>query len=98
MVESRLRWFGHVWTRPLEAPIKRVDQMEKEMEANDHRIYQVASVKHEWNCIKTFPDLSGTGKATCVKFGQDSKYIAVGSMDRNLRIFGLPIEDGSAES
>ncbi|KAE9592361.1 hypothetical protein Lal_00028351 [Lupinus albus] len=65
---------------------------------SDTRIYQVASVKHEWNCVKTFPDLSGTGKATSVKFGPDSKYIAVGSMDRNLRIFGLPIEDGSTES
>lgn len=88
-------------------------------------------MKSEWNCIKTFPDLSGTGfvsfpplfiipsgfeslvflqllrrqsnfffpgKATCVKFGADSKYIAVGSMDRNLRIFGLPGEDAPSES
>ncbi|KAG2403590.1 Pre-mRNA-processing factor [Vigna angularis] len=65
---------------------------------SDIRIYQVANVKSEWNCIKTFPDLSGTGKATCVKFGADSKYIAVGSMDRNLRIFGLPGEDAPTES
>lgn len=93
------------------------------------RVYQVASVKSEWNCIKTFPDLSGTGhlspsspplssskscmslnvaptdilvvvagKVTCVKFGPDSKYIAVGSMDHNLRIFGLPSEDTAMES
>jgi pre-mRNA-processing factor 19 len=25
------------------------------------RLYQVASVKQEWNTIKVFPDLSGTG-------------------------------------
>ncbi|XP_015088133.1 pre-mRNA-processing factor 19 [Solanum pennellii] len=60
---------------------------------SDIRVYQVASVKAEWNSIKTFPDLSGTGKATCLKFGPDAAYIAVGSMDRNLRIFGLPGED-----
>lgn len=65
---------------------------------SDTRVYQVANVKSEWNCIKTFPDLSGTGKATCAKFGTDAKYIAVGSMDRNLRIFGLPGEDGPLES
>ncbi|KAA8527807.1 hypothetical protein F0562_035324 [Nyssa sinensis] len=59
----------------------------------DIRVYQVANVKSEWNCIKTFPDLSGTGKANCVKFGPDAKNIAVGSMDRNLRIFGLPGDD-----
>lgn len=34
------------------------------------------------------------GKTTCVKIGPDAKYVAVGSMDRNLRIFGLPEEDG----
>lgn len=65
---------------------------------SDVRIYQVANVKSEWNLIKTFPDLSGTGKSTCVKFGPDSKYLAVASMDRNLRIFGEPGEGIPAES
>ncbi|CAL9067992.1 unnamed protein product [Musa banksii] len=60
---------------------------------SDTRVYQVANVKLEWNLIKTFPDLSGTGKVTCVKFGADAKYMAVGSMDRNLRMFGLPGDD-----
>ncbi|KAG5004038.1 hypothetical protein JHK86_028177 [Glycine max] len=41
---------------------------------------------------------TSSGKNTCVKFGSDSKYIAVGSMDRNLRIFGLPGEDAPTES
>ncbi|KAG9154855.1 hypothetical protein Leryth_023912 [Lithospermum erythrorhizon] len=57
------------------------------MGGSDIRVYQIAKMS-EWNLIKTFPDLSGTGKATCVKFGQDAKYIAVGSMDGNLTIFG----------
>ncbi|KAG8088651.1 hypothetical protein GUJ93_ZPchr0010g9326 [Zizania palustris] len=60
---------------------------------SDTRVYQVANVKLEWNHVKTLPDLSGTGKVTNVKFGADAKYIAVGSMDRNLRIFGLPGDD-----
>jgi pre-mRNA-processing factor 19 len=38
------------------------------------------------------------GKSTCVKFGPDSKYLAVASMDRNLRIFGEPGEGIPAES
>nr|XP_043609248.1 pre-mRNA-processing factor 19 [Erigeron canadensis] len=65
---------------------------------SDIRVYQVASVKNEWNLIKTLPDLSGTGKINSVRFGPDAKYIAVGSMDRNLRLFGLPGEDGPMES
>ncbi|CAN0904866.1 Pre-mRNA-processing factor 19 [Linum grandiflorum] len=65
---------------------------------SDIRVFQVASVKAEWNCIKTLPDLSGTGKATCVRFGADAKYLAVGSMDRNLRIFGMPTEDDVSEA
>ena len=28
MVESHLRLFGHVWKRPAEVPVRRVDQME----------------------------------------------------------------------
>eukprot|EP00252_Welwitschia_mirabilis_P014162 TRINITY_DN31204_c0_g1_i1.p1 TRINITY_DN31204_c0_g1~~TRINITY_DN31204_c0_g1_i1.p1 ORF type:complete len:523 (-),score=113.97 TRINITY_DN31204_c0_g1_i1:369-1937(-) len=63
---------------------------------SDIRVYQVASVKQEWNLIKTFPDLSGTGKATCVRFGPDANYLAIGSGDRNLRIFGLPDTTSSA--
>ncbi|PWZ57224.1 hypothetical protein Zm00014a_041613 [Zea mays] len=39
-----------------------------------------------------------TWKVTSVKFGADAKYIAVGSMDRNLRIFGLPGDDQMEES
>ncbi|KAJ6420964.1 hypothetical protein OIU84_028360 [Salix udensis] len=65
---------------------------------SDIRVYQVGSVKADWNCIKTLPDLSGTGRATCVKFGPESNYIAVGSMDHNLRIFGLPGEEAPMES
>ncbi|XP_076959781.1 pre-mRNA-processing factor 19-like isoform X1 [Bidens hawaiensis] len=64
---------------------------------SDIRVYQVASVKSEWNCIKTLPDLSGTGKINSVRFGPDAKYLAVGSMDRNLRLFGLPGEDGAMD-
>ncbi|XP_018449448.1 LOW QUALITY PROTEIN: pre-mRNA-processing factor 19 homolog 1-like [Raphanus sativus] len=66
--------------------------------ASDIRVFQTASVKAEWNPVKTLPDLSGTGKATCVKFGPDAKYVAVGSMDRNLRIFGLPSTDSTEDS
>ena len=91
------------------------------------RVYQVGSVKADWNCIKTLPDLSGTGfspslaiitcllptfvgltdallfysfagRATCLKFGPDANYIAVGSMDRNLRVFGLPGDEAPLES
>ncbi|KAI5387521.1 Villin-3 [Lathyrus oleraceus] len=39
-----------------------------------------------------------TGTSTCVIFGPDSKYLAVASMDRNLRIFGQPDEGIPAES
>ena len=39
-----------------------------------------------------------SGKASCVKFGPDAKYLAVELMDRNLSIFGLPSEDGPLES
>uniref|UniRef100_K3ZW33 Pre-mRNA-processing factor 19 n=1 Tax=Setaria italica TaxID=4555 RepID=K3ZW33_SETIT len=55
----------------------------------DTRVCQVANAMIEWNVIRVLPDLSGIGKVTSVKFGTDAKYIAVGSMDRNLRIFGL---------
>jgi hypothetical protein len=29
MVENRLRWFGHVERRPVDAVVRRVDQMEE---------------------------------------------------------------------
>ncbi|KAL5702424.1 RING-type E3 ubiquitin transferase [Ranunculus cassubicifolius] len=67
------------------------------MSGSDVRVFHVANVKSEWNEIKTLPDLSGTGKTTCVKFGPDAKYLAVGSMDRNLRVFGLPGDDNTTE-
>ena len=38
------------------------------------------------------------GKVTSVKFGTDAKYVAVGSMDRNLRIFGLPGDEAMEEA
>ncbi|WZZ39754.1 hypothetical protein YC2023_036013 [Brassica napus] len=47
------------------------------------QLYQTACVKAEWNLIKTLPDLSGPG----------ARYIAVGSMDSNLRIFGIPSDE-----
>uniref|UniRef100_A0A0D9WDX6 Pre-mRNA-processing factor 19 n=1 Tax=Leersia perrieri TaxID=77586 RepID=A0A0D9WDX6_9ORYZ len=55
---------------------------------SDVRVYQVADVKVEWNLIKELMVPSGTGNVTSVKFGADAKYIAAGSMDRSLRIFG----------
>nr|CAB3449291.1 unnamed protein product [Digitaria exilis] len=58
---------------------------------SDARIYKAD--KAEWNIIKTLPDLSGTGKVTSLKVGADTKDIAVGSMDCNLRIFGLPEDE-----
>ena len=35
MVESHLRWFGHVWRRLVEAPIRKVNQMEGSLIARD---------------------------------------------------------------
>jgi pre-mRNA-processing factor 19 len=58
----------------------------------DVRIYAVGTVKQDWNVVKTFPDLSGTSKILNAKFGKDASYLAVTSMDRNLRIFGLAPE------
>nr|CAB3467377.1 unnamed protein product [Digitaria exilis]CAB3469895.1 unnamed protein product [Digitaria exilis] len=55
---------------------------------SDARIYKAHEA--EWNIVKTLPDLSGMGKVTSLKFGAGAEYIAVGSMDCNLRIFGLP--------
>ncbi|KAL5702425.1 RING-type E3 ubiquitin transferase [Ranunculus cassubicifolius] len=54
------------------------------------RIYQVATLKSDWDCIKTLPNLSSSGKVTSVKFGLDAKYLAAGCMDSNLRVYGLP--------
>jgi pre-mRNA-processing factor 19 len=42
--------------------------------------------------------VSFAGKVTSVKFGTDAKYVAVGSMDRNLRIFGLPGDERMEEA
>eukprot|EP00850_Spirogloea_muscicola_P001957 SM000007S20917 [mRNA] locus=s7:893761:898603:- [translate_table: standard] len=54
----------------------------------DIRIYQVGTVKQEWNVIKTIPDLSGTGVVTDIKFGPNASYLAVATKDRNLRLLG----------
>ncbi|KAL3686766.1 hypothetical protein R1sor_013075 [Riccia sorocarpa] len=64
---------------------------------SDIRVYQVASVKQEWNTIKVFPDVSGTGKITSVRFGPDASYLAVATMDRQLRVLGIPTS-GDEES
>ena len=29
MTETKLRWFGHVRRRPIDAPVRRVDEMEQ---------------------------------------------------------------------
>lgn len=55
-------------------------------------------VNESLHLIDTMKSVLFAGKATCVKFGPDAKYIAVGSMDRNLRVFGLPGNDGPSES
>jgi uncharacterized membrane protein len=47
--------------------------------------------------INVFVVVSFAGKVTSVKFGTDAKYVAVGSMDRNLRIFGLPGDERMEE-
>eukprot|EP00898_Chlorokybus_atmophyticus_P008651 jgi/Chlat1/8788/Chrsp90S08134 len=60
----------------------------------DTRVY---NVKQDWSVVKTFPDNSGTGKVTSVKFGPDAKFLAVASMDRNLRLFGASIPETTAE-
>ncbi|KAG9445748.1 hypothetical protein H6P81_011876 [Aristolochia fimbriata] len=64
---------------------------------SDLRVYQTGSVRQDWNLIKRFEDLSGTGKVTSVKFGPDANFMAVGSMDRNLRIYGLPLPGSMLE-
>lgn len=65
---------------------------EAELASLARRIYAVGTVKQEWNTVKTFPDLSGTSKILNAKFGKDASYLAVTSMDRNLRVFGLAPE------
>ncbi|TVU18463.1 hypothetical protein EJB05_34565 [Eragrostis curvula] len=53
---------------------------------SDIRVFHLDKI--EWSFFKKLP-LSRKGKVTSVKFGADAKYIAVGSMDCDLRIFGL---------
>eukprot|EP00250_Pteridium_aquilinum_P003691 c13999_g1_i1 orf=130-1695(+) len=57
---------------------------------SDIRIHQVAGVKQDWTTIKVLPDLSGMDKITSVRFGPQANYLAVGSGDRHLRVFGVP--------
>ena len=38
-----------------------------------------------------------SGKIMCAQFGPDASYLAVGAMDRNLRIFGLPGSGGEEQ-
>ena len=35
MIEARLRWFGHVWRKSVEASLRRVDQMKGSPVARD---------------------------------------------------------------
>ena len=38
MVESYLRWFRHIWRRPIETLVRRVDHMESSIIAGDRGI------------------------------------------------------------
>ncbi|PWG75187.1 hypothetical protein DF186_13920, partial [Enterococcus hirae] len=40
MVESRFRWFGYVRRRPIEYPVRRVDEMEDGQRAKDRRRFK----------------------------------------------------------
>ncbi|KAH9626443.1 hypothetical protein KSS87_004945 [Heliosperma pusillum] len=57
----------------------------------------IRSPERIWK-IRQFQLRDGSGKATSAKFGPDARYIAVGSLDRNLRIFGLPVAKDAPES
>ncbi|KAK1392480.1 hypothetical protein POM88_011536 [Heracleum sosnowskyi] len=48
--------------------------------------------------ITTFPDMPGIGNMCSVKFGKDAKYLAAGTVDWNILLFGLPEEDNLLES
>jgi len=63
-------------------------------------LYQVASVKQEWNNIKVFPDLSGTGD-DCSRFDADFELLLVPSIEmldcRMLQHFSLQPVSGVPE-
>ena len=38
MVESHLKWIGHIWRKPIEASVRRIDQIEGNLIVKEREI------------------------------------------------------------